>query len=449
MEENIKVSVIVPIYNAGLYLERCLDSMAAQTMQEKEIICVNDGSVDNSEEILKKYSERYSFITYHTQKNQGAGVARNNGMNYAKGEYVAFWDADDIFEPTALEVLYTAAKEERADVAVCGYQTENVESGIVAKVEIELFKNREIEQHFFAINNTDICFDIFQIFKGWPWDKLYRREFIIEKGLQFQALRTSNDGLFVYSAVLSAAKIALVRDILMTHRIGDGKSLENTRDKSWGCAYEMLVALDGWMKKTGCYDTYKQSFLNFVLQFLVWNLDTLVTWDSYQNFFEAIKNKYSKRFGLEGHDETYFYDNKDYKKYKVIVENSSIQYLLMLKDEMRKQNVFLSEVIKQKQWKVPYDKIERGCNLALYGAGEAGKDLYSQITQSKYCDVSLWVDQKDIKIKDSEIRISPIDVLKNGGYDCILIAISNEKIAEQVKQMLLSWNIDGDKIIKM
>lgn len=449
MEKNIKVSVIIPVYNAEKFLRECLDSAVSQTMQEKEIICINDGSVDKSEEILEEYSNKYEFFTYYTQKNQGAGVARNNGLKHARGKYLAFWDADDIFEPMALEVLFDAAEREAADVVVCNYQTKNVQDGNTAAIENEICRLHGSEQTLFSVKSEDVRYDIFQVFIGWPWDKLYRRKFVMKNHLEFQALRTSNDGLFVYSALLSAFKIAIVNEVLATHRIGDKNSLENTRDNSWWCCYEMLCALKEWMKTTDCYEEYKQSFINFVICFLVWNLDTLTKWDSYQQFYDTMKNEYLKKFELEKYDRDFFYEETDYKKYKLICECSAIQYLLTLKNTIKKQNTHFLEVIRQKQWKLPYDRLRRGCRLAIYGAGEAGKDFYWQLTQNRYCDISLWVDKKDVRIKDSGIKILPVDTLKDGEYDYVLVAVSNKETAETVRQMLLSWNIDAAKIINM
>lgn len=448
MEKKIKVSVIIPVYNAEKYLRKCLDSVVCQTMQEKEIICINDGSVDKSEEILEEYSNKFDFFTYYTQKNQGAGVSRNNGLKHARGKYLAFWDADDIFEPMALKVLFDAAEKETADVVVCNYRTQNVQDGNIAVYENELCRLRDSGQTVFSVEKRDIRDDIFQIFIGWPWDKLYLREFVIKNKLKFQDLRTSNDGLFVYSALLSASRITIVNEILVTHRTGDKESLENTRDKSWNCCYEMLCAVSEWMNATDCYEEYKQSFINHVLCFLVWNLDTLTKWDSYHQFYDTLKNEYLKKFELEKYDREFFYEETDYEKYRLICECSAIQYLMKLKNTIKNQNTHFSTIIRQKQWKIPYDRLTQGCKLAIYGAGEAGKDIYWQITHNKYCDISLWVDKKN-RIRDSGIKVSPIDALKDGEYDYVLIAISNREIAEEVRQMLISWNIVPDKIINM
>ena len=108
--DNIKVSVILPVYNGEKYIKKCMESLISQTLKEIEIICVDDGSVDGTLEALKEY-ENLDNVTVITQENAGAGAARNKGMSYAKGEYLSFLDADDIFEKDMLEVAYNKAVE--------------------------------------------------------------------------------------------------------------------------------------------------------------------------------------------------------------------------------------------------------------------------------------------------------------------------------------------------
>ncbi len=103
---QIKVSVIVPVYNAQQYLKDTLDTIIGQSLKSIEIICVDDGSSDESLSILKDYQNKDSRLIVLTQQNQYAGVARNNGLNIARGKYVVFWDADDLFEKNALECMY-------------------------------------------------------------------------------------------------------------------------------------------------------------------------------------------------------------------------------------------------------------------------------------------------------------------------------------------------------
>lgn len=114
-----QISVIVPVYNTATYLEQCLNSLCRQTMREIEIICVNDGSTDQSAEILEKFAKKYPFIRVFSQTNQGQAAARNKGVREAKAPYISFVDSDDWVEPDFLEHLYRLIITYNADLAQC------------------------------------------------------------------------------------------------------------------------------------------------------------------------------------------------------------------------------------------------------------------------------------------------------------------------------------------
>ncbi len=124
-----KVSVVLPVYNVAAYLPKCLESLLNQTLKEIEIICVNDCSPDNSLEILKQYAAKDNRIKIIDQTNTGPGVARNNGIKAATGEYVGFVDPDDWAEPEMFAKMYTAAIEQNADIVECGVKIYNEKSG--------------------------------------------------------------------------------------------------------------------------------------------------------------------------------------------------------------------------------------------------------------------------------------------------------------------------------
>ena len=107
-----KVSVIVPVFNSENYLEKCLDSILSQTLNDIELILINDGSTDNSLSIIKNYSRKYSNIIYKSKKNEGQAIARNIGIEMATGEFICFVDSDDYIENTMLEKLYKIAKRD-------------------------------------------------------------------------------------------------------------------------------------------------------------------------------------------------------------------------------------------------------------------------------------------------------------------------------------------------
>ena len=117
-----KVSVVVPCYKVEEYLRRCLDSLVNQTLKNIEIICINDGSPDNSLEILKEYQEKYkeSFKVID-KKNEGVWKARFSGIDVAQGEYLAIVDSDDYVDLDYLNKLYSSAKKNKSDIVVCGF----------------------------------------------------------------------------------------------------------------------------------------------------------------------------------------------------------------------------------------------------------------------------------------------------------------------------------------
>ena len=115
------ISVIIPIYNSQKFINKCLDSVINQTFPSSrfEIICINDGSTDQTPQILTEYTLKYTNIIVINQKNQGQGLARNVGVSIAKGKYVKFIDSDDYLHPNALQILYETAEQTKADIVVC------------------------------------------------------------------------------------------------------------------------------------------------------------------------------------------------------------------------------------------------------------------------------------------------------------------------------------------
>ena len=141
----MKVSVIVPVYNVEKYLRKCLDSLVNQTLKDFEIILVNDGSSDNSQNIIDEYKEKYANIKAFTKENGGMSSARNKGLEYASGEYIAFVDSDDYVEIFFLEKMYEKAKENNSDVVICDYYAINSSEKIYTKCHMNLSPDEKIE----------------------------------------------------------------------------------------------------------------------------------------------------------------------------------------------------------------------------------------------------------------------------------------------------------------
>ena len=166
---NAKISVIIPVYNVSEYLPTCLDSVINQTYKNLEIICVNDGSPDNSAEILFEYAKKDSRIKIITQDNQGVSAARNNGLKQASGKYIYFLDSDDYIHPQMLERLYIAAEKENADFSCCKYKK------VWKKEEI---KTLQAKENVVIENPTKDFFSTQGIVSVNVWSKLYCRSTI-------------------------------------------------------------------------------------------------------------------------------------------------------------------------------------------------------------------------------------------------------------------------------
>ena len=143
------VSIVIPVYNIGKYLEKCLDSVVAQTFPDIEIIVVNDGSTDNSPEIIAQYADKDSRIVVIDKSNEGLAYARKSGIEAARGTYIYHLDGDDYLELDAIELLYRKAKEEDADMVVFPFSLDYIESG-KSECSIEIADEHFTNTEFFS-----------------------------------------------------------------------------------------------------------------------------------------------------------------------------------------------------------------------------------------------------------------------------------------------------------
>ena len=181
---DIKVSVIVPVYNVEQYLERCLNSLINQTLKDIEIICVNDGSTDSSLSILENFAAQDNRIKIINQSNQGISVGRNNALKIATGEFIGYVDSDDWVSYNFFELLYNNAKKYNADIA-CG---EIIRPN--AKKHVKFMTQKRIKVY----NKTEDKYKACQIpEKSYVWNKIYKRISLINSKIEFEPGVTYED----------------------------------------------------------------------------------------------------------------------------------------------------------------------------------------------------------------------------------------------------------------
>ena len=204
-----KISVIIPVYNRELYLEQCLDSVISQTLKDIEIICVDDGSTDNSFEILKKFAQRDERIKLIRQENLGAAVARNKAINIAKGEYLSFIDSDDYVDLNYLEKLYNANNNGKCDV--------------IATVNVKLVDN-DLNQNYKNIFIKSKQLNFIEranmlIKSGMSCNKIYKTSFIKNNDICYLEINSAGEDLYftVFSIIL-ANQINVIHDVSYYYR---------------------------------------------------------------------------------------------------------------------------------------------------------------------------------------------------------------------------------------
>ncbi len=311
-----EISIIIPIYNAEKYLQENLDSLLNQTFGSFEIICVDDGSTDRTMSILEDYADKDSRIIILSQKNQRAGIARNNGMKKARGKYLLFLDADDFFEPQMLELIHAKAVSVDADVVLFdGRQYDNAADKYIYPSH---YLKRDMILEKDPFNRMDFDGDLFQITSPCPWTKLFKREFIEQEQLQFQNLPNTNDAYFVLSAVGAAGRITTLKERLVNYRINNESSTQSNKKKNPLCFLEAFNAIYHNLIEKGIYADLEKGFIGSFLSCCVFSLNSFRDNQLKRIIIEAIKKSEIYNSGIMNHEESYYYKYNDY----VLVESS-------------------------------------------------------------------------------------------------------------------------------
>ena len=252
------VSIVMPVYNGELYLREALDSVVNQTYRNFELICVDDGSTDKSVDILKEYHCNDSRIVVLQQKNQYAGIARNNGMAQAKGKYLMFLDSDDVFEKNMLSVLVKRAERDNTDIIFFGFYQFKDDLRHRSMMGIP-FSSRKV------CSPDEHQEDIFRIAQGVPWNKFYNREFVMRTGLQFQGLQSNNDVFFSKAIVVEAKRLLFLNSRFVNYRISNKTSIQGSYNIASGNFVKCILSIYEELNKSGKYDFFKSTFERYVI----------------------------------------------------------------------------------------------------------------------------------------------------------------------------------------
>ena len=282
-----KVSIIIPVYNVEKYLRECLDSVINQTLNDIEIICVNDGSTDNSLNILKEYVSNDNRIKIVNQENKGAGAARNQGIKIASGEYIIFLDGDDFFDLRMLEKLYNKSTETNAGNTVCEFYNYN-------QLTSQITRGNSVRSQY-LIPYTELfsyrdCPDaIFDVIMRAPWNKLFKADFIRKNHFEFQNLPYFNDVYFNTVVLACANSIAIINDALLYYRININNSATSKKFTDFKIPQMALNKVNEYCAQMDNYTLLKGALINFNLNFCRYCLNSSQNPESYETNLLQIK----------------------------------------------------------------------------------------------------------------------------------------------------------------
>lgn len=260
-----KISFVLPVYNVEKYLHDCLESLINQTMPDLEFIFVDDGSTDNSLNIIKKYADKDARFIILSQPNQGAGAARNEALKIARGEYVMCLDPDDWLELNASEILYKKLKETDAVVLLFDWKNRYEAGGSKQTVSNESHADLVIN-----LGGNDIgkkgYFDwvtykkYFFILSGGTWGRIYSNKFLKDNNIRFSEILIGEDRLFGVMSLLCAEKIYYINEYLYNYRIRPDSLTRKQSDKYFNNPFICYSEIKAFLQNKGCFEELIEEF---------------------------------------------------------------------------------------------------------------------------------------------------------------------------------------------
>jgi len=323
---NIKISIIVPVYNSKVYLNKCLHSLVNQSLEEIEIILINDCSTDESIDILKEYKEKYpnKVILMDLKENKGPGGARNEGMNIAKGEYIGFVDSDDYVEKEMFEELYKIAKSGNYDMVDCAFNNEHTKRNALSTTE-NTWGQLDVEKRRHLI-----------AYAGFVWSKIIKRNILINNKIKFRENVCFEDIDFL-PVVMLYLKNVYASDLVLYHYTNNFESLSNNSHNDIQIEDRMktLRCLVKKFKELDVYEDYKDEITFIIYNMYIYmlkhytlSLEEEVNYEMYRElqefFFELVDYDY--------HDNKYILRLD--KKKRMYAELNNVDYKIIL-DECR------------------------------------------------------------------------------------------------------------------
>lgn len=382
---EILISVIVPIYNAEKYLTSCVDSIINQTYKNLEIILVNDGSSDKSSVICDDLAQKDNRVKVVHKQNEGLVRARKIGIQLAKGDYIAYVDNDDLLEAEMYETMVDALKYTGADIIIAGYKEQlNDNSTEIIKNTISpgVYSDQKLVDEVFTKMLYNSNFSQFGI-STYLWNKLFKKDIIYKNQMNVDdRISLGEDAACLYPSILDSKKICITDTYLYNYRQHISSMMKTKFDLSTD--FKRLHILYEYLK-----NVFQNScFSNIMLPQVDYYLLSLAT------VFISGLGKYNEN------DDCFF----------------------------------------------PYSQVKKGSKIVLCGAGNLGQHLFKRLLVDSNFELVKWIDANYIKYSRIGLPVYSTESLIETMYDYVVVAYINKTNAENTKKTLLNLGVPENKI---
>lgn len=429
---DVAISVVVPVYRVEKYIDECIESILAQSFPDFELILVDDGSDDKCGEICDYYAEKDDRIVVIHKENEGLSCARNSGIEIARGEYIALIDGDDSVNKDFLTVLYRLCVKNNCHIGMCNFLLTEENS---VKLERQKKEKTEIITGKEAVDRS--CTGTGSLMFTLPWNKLYHKSLF--EDVQYPAGKIHEDDYTTWKLLWKSEFVAITNLYLYYYlQRSDsimGKPFEKKRLERLD-AYEEKIAFLNYHGMTRAYE-----WLVITYYRLLWETHALVRASIFEQ--DAILEDISSRAAHFQKVIVNFDDMNAFEKNRIFYPYAD--------EETKKSLVFKygSEWLYRRKefFLFPFQRMEKGKKIALYGAGEVGKVFCLQLITTGYGEVSLWVDERWRIIEKQFRNVRPVDAVLRSEYDVLVIAISSPEFAAEIKDNLINWGVPEQKIV--
>ena len=320
--ETPLVSVVIPVYNSAEYIDECLQSLLNQTLTSFEVICVDDGSTDDSPTILDSASASDARVRVFHYQNAGAAEARNRGMAQARGQYLCFVDADDFVEKDYLDAVVSCAEKNDLDIVLFDLDKFIETTGEYVSPNAIVPGSIPDEVVFSPVEIDNLYRNMI----GYTVNKLYRKSFLDGLQLRFEHLRAHEDMPFTYVAFSAAKRICFLNRVFYHYRKHDGGSVTDNSFTSYEPMLEALEVFKQQLESHGLYASFEKCFENYALYMFKWKYNT-TSGVIRARYIDSLREEWIDRLSVGSQDRSVYLSEDNYSFLQLCREHPYVEQL--------------------------------------------------------------------------------------------------------------------------